>query len=141
MFCPQHPQEPSESDPSEGNLGDPMPTTYPMEYMQQVVEDEEESYGYTEGNDGVSVGSSPPGEGMETFSMTGSGPFQDSDNEPVATEPWRGPSTDGDLREEADQGLQARSRRPPVRRSPERSDPERTGSDRYRGRDDDDPWI
>jgi hypothetical protein len=63
------------------------------------------------------------------------------DNEPGATEPWRGPSSDGDLREEADQGLQARSRRPPVRRSPERSDPERTGSDRYRGRDDDDPWI
>jgi hypothetical protein len=35
-----------------------------------------------------------------------------------------------------DQTLEARSLRPPARRAPERS-----GSDRYRGRPDDDPWI
>ena len=44
---------------------------------------------------------------------------------------------DQDPSEGADQTLQARSRRPPARRPP----PERSGSDRYRGSDDDDPWI
>ena len=43
---------------------------------------------------------------------------------------------DEDLREGSDQTLEARSRRPSARRAPERS-----GSDRYRGRPDDDPWI
>ena len=85
LFCPQHPQEPSESDPSEKNLGDPMPTTHPLEYLQQVVEDEEESYGYADGNDGISVASSP--QGLGTFSIPGSDRFVDSDNEPVATAP------------------------------------------------------
>jgi len=43
---------------------------------------------------------------------------------------------DEDLSEGADQTLEARSRRPPARRAPDQS-----GSDRYRGRPDDDPWI
>ena len=52
--------------------------------------------------------------------------------------PWSEDSErDENFSEAPDQDLQARSRRPPVRRPP----PERSGSDRYRGRDDDDPWI
>ena len=72
-----------------------------------------------------------------------------------ATEPWHGPADgdpadhsgsedrwsedselDEDLSEGSDQTLEARSRRPPARRAPERF-----GTDRYRGRPDDDPWI
>ena len=47
------------------------------------------------------------------------------------------PDLDEDLSEGVDQTLQARSRRPPARRPP----PERSGADRYRGSDDDDPWV
>jgi hypothetical protein len=51
--------------------------------------------------------------------------------------PWSDEFPQGDRGQSgAEQGLEARSRRPAVRR-----DPERSGSDRYRGRDDDDPWI
>jgi hypothetical protein len=61
--------------------------------------------------------------------------------EDPAPEPWQDRWSDDspldeDLREGSDQTLEARSRRPSARRAPERS-----GSDRYRGRPDDDPWI
>jgi hypothetical protein len=61
--------------------------------------------------------------------------------EDPAPEPWQDRWSDDspldeDLREGSDQTLEARSRRPSARRAPERS-----GSDRYRGRPDDDPWV
>jgi hypothetical protein len=61
--------------------------------------------------------------------------------EDPAPEPWQDRWSDDspldeDLREGSDQTLEARSRRPSARRASERS-----GSDRYRGRPDDDPWI
>jgi hypothetical protein len=61
--------------------------------------------------------------------------------EDPAPEPWQDRWSDDspldeDLSEGSDQTLEARSRRPSARRAPERS-----GSDRYRGRPDDDPWI
>jgi hypothetical protein len=65
---------------------------------------------------------------------------EDPGADPLAG-PWDGMSDDSELDEDfsegADQTLQARSRRPPARRPP----PERSGADRYRGRNDDDPWI
>lgn len=88
-------------------------------------------------------------------------PLEDWEENGSAGEPWDGPSdgsgegdapadpptrfrgssaaaeVERDRRGGEDQRLEARSRRPPPRRSPS----ERSGSDRYRGRDDDDPWI
>jgi hypothetical protein len=66
---------------------------------------------------------------------------EEEPGEDPAPEPWQDrwsddSDLDEDLSEGSDQTLEARSRRPPARRAPERS-----GSDRYRGRPDDDPWI
>jgi hypothetical protein len=66
---------------------------------------------------------------------------EEEPGEDPAPEPWQDhwsddSDLDEDLSEGSDQALEARSRRPPARRAPERS-----GSDRYRGRPDDDPWI
>jgi hypothetical protein len=112
------------NDPSQGPAWDPL-------------EDWEEQEPAAEQWDRPSDGDSPgPSSGFRRASGSASA-------DPSGSEArWSDDSElDEDLSEAADQGLQARSRRPPGRRPPARRAPEPSGSDRYRGRDDDDPWV
>ena len=87
--------------------------------------------------DGPSDGD-PPGPTSGFRRSSGSASMDPSGSEAR----WSDDSDLDEQRSEADeQGLQARSRRPPARRPPVRRSPERSDFDLYRGRDDDDPWI
>ena len=112
---------PIPDDPSQGEAWDP------LEDWDEEDPGEDQT---AEPWDGPSEGD-PPGSSLRFRRATG---FAEADRSGSEARWSREADQDADG---VDQTLQARSRRPPARRPP----PEPSGSDRYRGRDDDDPWI